>query len=36
MCRHLAEYEGVTEQVVMMRVAQNEALGVHAYEPIFG
>jgi len=34
--RRIAEYEGVTEQIVMMRVAQkDEALGVHAYEPIF-
>ena len=34
--RRIAEYEGVTDQIVMMRVAQkDEATGVHAYEPIF-
>ena len=33
--RRIAQYEGVADQVVMMRVAQrNEPVGVAAYEPI--
>jgi alkanesulfonate monooxygenase SsuD/methylene tetrahydromethanopterin reductase-like flavin-dependent oxidoreductase (luciferase family) len=34
--RRVSEYEGLADQIVMMRVAQrNEAAGVYAYEPIF-
>ena len=34
--QRIKDYEGVADQIVMMRVAQkNEASGVHAYEPIF-
>ena len=33
--RRVAQYEGVADQIVMMRVAQrNEPVGVEAYEPI--
>ncbi len=34
--RRISDYEGVVDQIVMMRVAQrNEPSGVQAYEPIF-